>query len=217
MPRKRVLIVYYSYTQQTKTQLRKLVAGLENWDIEVVLERLEPHAPYEFPFRSNWRLAVAMISTFFCRTMTIRPLSANCQGRWDCIIVAGPTWSYNPSGPVLDFLRRYGPTLCAGKTVVPLISCRSYWRWHYFLLRQKLLRYGCTVGKPIVYMHPQREPWRFLGLLLQLRGKVVPRQYSWWKKRYPAYGHSREQGEQALRTGKDLGAWLSGENVRYWS
>jgi hypothetical protein len=38
-----------------------------------------------------------------------------------------------------------------------------------------------------------------------------------WKKRYPAYGHSREQGEQALRTGKDLGAWLSGENVRYWT
>jgi hypothetical protein len=131
--------------------------------------------------------------------------------------VAGPTWSYNPSGPVLDFLRRYGQTLCAGKTVVPFISCRSYWRWHYFLLRQKLLRYGCTMGKPIVYMHPHREPWRFLGLLLQLRGKVVPREYSWWKKRYPAYGHSREQGEEALRTGKDLGAWLSGENVRYWT
>jgi hypothetical protein len=53
--------------------------------------------------------------------------------------------------------------------------------------------------------------------LLQLRGKVVPRQYSWWKKRYPAYGHSREQGEQALRTGKDLGAWLCGEDVSYWT
>jgi hypothetical protein len=94
LPRKRVLIVYYSYTQQTKAQLKKLVSGLESWDIEVVLERLEPYAPYEFPFRSNWRLAEAMISTFFCRTMTIRPLSAelsrlvglHCRGRADLVL-----------------------------------------------------------------------------------------------------------------------------------
>ena len=65
-------------------------------------------------------------------------------------------------------------------------------------------------------MHPHKEPWRFIGLLLQLRGKVLPRQYAWWKKRYPGYGHSREQGEEAVRIGRKLGGWLLGENNGYW-
>lgn len=197
-------------------QLKKFIAGLESWGIEVVVERLEPYAPYEFPFRSNWRLARAMVRTFFCKPMPIRPIAESCHGDWDCIVLAGPTWSYNPSGPILDFLRRYGKMICGGKMVVPFISCRSYWRWHSFLLRRKLRGCGSLVGRPVVFMHPQREPWRFFGLVLQLRGKVVPRHYSWWKKRYPAYGHSREQGEEAVRVGSALGAWLLGEKAGYW-
>lgn len=215
MPRKRVLIVYYSYTQQTKMQLKKFISGLESWDIEVVVERLEPYAPYEFPFRSNWRLAVAMVRTFFCKAMPVRPIADVCHGQWDCLVVAGPTWSYNPSGPILDFVSRYGSTVCAGQLVVPFISCRSYWRWHNLLLGRKLRGYGCTVARPIVFMHPQKEPWRFIGLLLQLRGTVLPRQYAWWKKRYPGYGHNREQGEEAARVGRNLGGWLLGENNGY--
>ena len=215
MPAKRVLIVYYSYTQQTKMLLKKFLLGLESKGIEVVLERLEPDAPFEFPFRSNRRLFMAMVATFFCKTMTIRPIAAHCHQKWDCIFVAGPTWSYNPSGPVLDFLRRYRSTLCSENVVVPFISCRSYWRWHVYLFRRLLGGQRCTVGRPIVFMHPQKEPWRVLGLILQLRGKVVPRQYAWWKRRYPAYGHSREQGEEALQVGRNLGSWLLGEVDRY--
>ena len=68
MAKKRVLIVYYSYTQQTKMQLKKFILGLENAGIEVSQERLEPIFPYEFPFRTNMRLALAMFLTFFQKT-----------------------------------------------------------------------------------------------------------------------------------------------------
>jgi multimeric flavodoxin WrbA len=210
LPTKRVLIIYYSFTQQTKLQLKQLIAGLESSGIEIALERLEPASPYEFPFRTNLRLALAMIETFFRRRMEILPVSAQCIGNWDRIILAGPTWSYHPSGPMLDFLDRYGREICAGKRVIPLISCRSYWRWHFRTLKTYLQRCGALVEEPIVFTHPIREPWRLIGLVLQLRGKMVRREKSWFRKHYPGYGHSKEQGIEAFRKGREIAEKLLG-------
>lgn len=205
-----MLIIYYSFTQQTKLQLKQLIAGLESRGIEIVLERLEPATPYEFPFRTNLRLALAMIETFLRRRMEILPISAQCIGNWDRIILAGPTWSYQPSGPMLDFLDRYGREICAGKRVIPLISCRSYWRWHYRTLKTCLHRCGALIEEPIVFTHPIREPWRLIGLVLQLRGKMIRREKSWFRKHYPGYGHSKEQGIEAFRKGKEIAEKLLG-------
>jgi len=201
---KRVLIIYYSFTQQTKLQLKQLVAGLESCGIEVTQERLEPISPYDFPFRSGFRLALAMVETFFRKRMKIMPISPRCMGEWDSIILAGPTWSYHPSGPILDFLDRYGREVCAGRKVIPFISCRSYWRWHYRTLKTYLLGCGAIVEKPIVFIHPIREPWRLIGLVLQLRGKMIRREKSWFRKHYPGYGHNKEQGAEALQQGRQL-------------
>lgn len=138
------------------------------------------------------------------------PVSAHCIGNWDCIILAGPTWSYHPSGPVLDFLDRYGREICAGKRVIPLISCRSYWRWHYWTLKARLQRYGASVAEPIVFTHPIREPWRLIGLVLQLRGKMVRREKSWFRNHYPGYGHSKQQALEALHKGREIAEKLLG-------
>ena len=136
MDKKRVLIVYYTYTHQTKVQLRHFIAGLEGAGIEVTQERLTPITPYEFPFKTFIRLATAMVVTSFQKRMTIAPVAARCVDSWDCIVLAGPTWSYNPSGPMLDFLDRYGREVCGGKRVVPLISCRAYWRLHFWTIKK---------------------------------------------------------------------------------
>jgi len=204
LAKKHVLIVYYSYTQQTKMLLKKLIYGLESNGVEVSLERLEPITPYAFPFRTNLRLAVAMVLTFFQRRMAIKPVADSCFRPCDCIILAGPTWSYHPSGPVLDFLDRYGSDVCGGKIVIPFISCRSYWRLHNWTLKRRLGIFECKVQKPIVFMHPQKEPWRFIGLILQLRGKIVRREHSWFRQHFPAYGFSKEQGTEAMEEGKKL-------------
>lgn len=201
---KRVLIVYYSFTQQTRMQLDKFIAGLESAGVEVVLERLEPVNPYAFPFRTNVGLGAAMIQTCFQKRMPINPPTERCFGSWDCIVLAGPTWSYNPSGPVLDFLDRYGSGVCGGKLVIPFISCRAYWRAHYWTIKRRLGRCGSMVGEPIVYTHPVNEPWRSLGLLLKLRGKMAHGRYAWFRKYYPRYGHSEEQGLEALEHGRNL-------------
>lgn len=185
-------------------QIKKFISGLECYGIEVISERIEPIRPYDFPFKSNIRLLAAMMTTFFQRRMTIRPVTDRCLVDTDCIVLAGPTWSYHPSGPILDFLDRYGRDICGGKTVIPFISCRSYWRFHYWTLKRRLAGFGCRVQDPIIFTHPQKEPWRFIGLILQLRGKIMRRENSWFRQYYPGYGHSREQGLEALEKGKHL-------------
>lgn len=201
--------MYYSYTQQTRLLLKKFSEGLATADISVTLQRLEPVIPYEFPFRSNIRLLWAMTVTFFRRRMAVKELAEECFTDWDQIIVAGPTWSYQPSGPILAFLDQHGPRLFPGRRVLPLISCRSYWRWHLFSLRRALHRCGVArVDPPLVFCHPIREPWRVIGLVLQLRGKMVRRDNSWFRRHYPGYGHSREQLDEAFARGRQLGKEL---------
>ena len=195
MLKKRVLILYYSYTQQTRMQLKNFITGLESAGIEVTQERLEPIKPYDFPLKNDFRLAEAMLVTFFQRRMAIRPVTENCFGTWDCIVLAGPTWSYNPSGPVLDFLDRYGKEVCGGKLVIPFISCRSYWQLHYWTIKRCLGHHGSKVEKPIVFTHPVNEPWRSIGLLLTLRGKFAWQKHPWLRPHYPKYGHSEGLAE----------------------
>jgi len=181
--------------------LKRFVEGLEGEGVDVFLERLEPVKPYPFPFKTNFSLAVAMTKTFFRQRMTIHPVSDQCFEEYDCVVIAGPTWSYHPSGPVLDFLDRYGQQVCAGKTVIPFISCRSYWRIHYWTLKHYLQRYGSRLFEPIVFVHPIKEPWRFIGLVLQMRGKMVRKEKSWFRRHYPGFGHNKEQGDAATEEG----------------
>ena len=204
MTKKRVLVVYYSFTQQTKNQLMGFIDGLEGSGIEVTLERLQPIAPYEYPFRTLVRLVFAMIVTFFQRRMAIQPIAAHCRDHWDCIVLAGPTWSYNPSGPVLAFLDCYGKEICAGKKVVPFISCRAYWRPHFWIVRRRLQQCGASVERPVVFAHPFPEPWRTLGLLLKLLGVIGHKRYAWIRRYYPRYGHTDAQRLEAKEQGRQL-------------
>ncbi len=201
--KKRVLIIYYSFTGQTKLLLNRIIEGLEGEGLEVTVQQLTPVSSYTFPFKSYFNLLKATIQTFFLLRSKIKPLEQTCSGNWARVILAGPTWSYHPSGPILDFLDRYGVEL-QGQCVIPLISCRAYWRVHNWELRRYLKKYGARVESPIVFTHLIREPWRTMGLILQLRGKMVRKEHSWFRKHYPGYGHNREQTVIALKLGQQL-------------
>ncbi len=212
LKRKRVLIVFYSFTSQTSILIKKFVEGLEGEGIDVAFERLQPIDPYQFPFKTNLSLAVAMLRTFLRQRMTISPVSPLCYENWDCIVLAGPTWSYHPSGPMLDFLDRFGRQVCAENKVLPFISCRSYWRLHLWTIQHRLRLFNAKLVPPIIFDHPIREPWRFIGLVLQLRGKMVRRKNSWFRKHYPGYGHSTQQGDEAMAAGRKVALDLLAEN-----
>ncbi len=203
----RVLILYYSLSAQTSGLVHRLGAGLEAQGVQVVCERLQPLAPRKFPIGTVPATLFMMLITFLRVRMPIQPLPPVCRERYDLIVLAGPTWSYNPSGPVLSLLDRDGASLFGGQQVLPLISCRGYWRMHWLSLRFQLARCGAKVVNRMVFSHPSKEPWRTVGVFLKLAGRV-PERSGWFSRYYPRYGHSREQQEEAFAFGRAIGQAL---------
>jgi len=200
-----VLVIYYSFSGQTRSVIQRLIAGMEEQGVLVITERLYSVQTLRFPIGSVASTVKMMLVTLLRKKMEIAPPSENCYASFDSILLAGPTWSYNPSGPVLALLHGYGEKLFAGRVVLPLISCRGYWRMHWYGLRRLLMKKGAIVPNVIVFTHPTKEPWRTIGVFLKLAGKTPERSLG---ARYPRYGHSREQQEQAYSYGLRLGEAL---------
>ncbi len=210
MAKKRILIVSYSYSHQTRNLLKNLVIGLEESEIEIVWERLLPLQELRFPIGTIPSTVLMMSQTFFRKRYPVQPVDPKIFDQWDLILLAGPTWSYNPSGVVLSFLDRDGDRLFNGQAVLPLISCRGYWRVHFWGLRSLLKKCGAKcVCSPIVFTHPNSEPWNTIGVFLKLAGKMPERGKSWFRKHYPKYGHSRLQMGTAYELGQKLGQDLT--------
>jgi hypothetical protein len=200
---KKILIIYYSYSSQTKNLLQAIMNGMEPYPVSVSMQRIEPVVPQHFPFGSVSKTIWKMVLTFFRQRLAIQPLPESCFQHYDLIILAGPTWSYNPSGPVLALFDRDGKKLFKDQMVIPLISCRGYWRMHWWGLKALLKKCGATVPNLIVFSHPSKEPWRTLGVFLKLAGKV-PERIPWMKKHYRKYGHTRDQLVEAERFGTQI-------------
>ncbi len=210
---KRILLLYFSFSSQTKNLLHAMAEGMQRYLVTVRWERIEPVEPLHFPIGSVSQTVRMMLLTFLRRRIPIRELSDKCFQDYDLIILAGPTWSYNPSGPILSLFDRDGVRLFKGKKVLPLISCRGYWRMHWWGLKTLLRRCGARVANLIVFTHPNPEPWRTIGVFLKLAGRV-PERHSWISRYYHKYGHTRDQLAEARRFGEMIALALEqGEDI----
>jgi len=206
---KNILLVSYSFSGQTNSLIRHLKASLEAEGHNVLSERLVPARPLHFPTPSVSACVKMMLTTFFRQRVAIKPLSeAARRGRHDLVVLAGPTWSYNPSGPILSLLDHYGATVFKGQLVLPLISCRGYWRMHSIGLKRILRKHGASVPNCLVFSHPNKEPWRTIGVFLKIAGKT-PERAPVIGRYYKKFGHSREQLQEAARLGRMIGRALA--------
>jgi len=209
--RQRVLIVFFSFSSQTRNLLQGLSKGLSEYDIDVEWQQLKPLETLQFPLGSYGATLKMMLTTFFRRRIPIEQLDPDYFRSWDLIVLAGPTWSYHPSGPVLSLLDREGERLLKNQTVLPFISCRGYWRTHHWGLRRLLKGKGAVVLRPVVFAHPVPEPWRTIGVFLKLAGKMPESGKSWFHRFYPKYGHSNRQVNDAKSIGLILGKHIQGK------
>lgn len=205
--RKRVLILSYSFSGQTSGLLRQMQVALEQEGHLVVKERITPREPLKFPTASVLACLKMMITTFLRQRVPIQELQPVCREPFDLILLGGPTWSYNPSGPILSLLDRDGPTLFKGQTVLPVISCRGYWRLHSYGLSRMLKQCGASIPNRIIFSHPNTEPWRTIGVFLKIAGKS-PERWPLLNRFYPHFGHSKDQQEEAARFGTLIGQAL---------
>ena len=205
----RVLVIYYSFSGQTGVLINRLTAGIREQGVMVFFEKLKPVKHLRFPVGGILRTYAMMLTTFFRIRIPIQDLSSKCDQEYDLTILAGPTWSYNPSGPVLSFLDRYGSEVLGDREVLPLISCRGYWKMHWWGLRRILIRCRAHFSNMIAFSHPNPEPWRTIGVFMKVAGKN-PERSGFIGKHYSRFGHSNEQMEEAFRFGAQIGEALKG-------
>lgn len=212
-PSKRILIIQYSFSAQTRKLVRSMMEGLEEYPVSLFRERLRPITEQHFPIGTIPKIVKKMVVTMFRQRVPIHPLSPQCFEDYDLIILAGPTWSYNPSGPVLSLLDRDGERLFRDQTVLPVISCRGFWRTHWWGIRSLLRKLGATVPNRVVFNHPTKEPWCTIGVFLKLAGKI-PERMPLMRKHYKTYGHTRSQMAEARRFGEMIGrALIQGDGL----
>ncbi len=206
--KKRILILYYSFSSQTKNLVQSMSDGMAEYQVAVVRERIDPVTPQHFPIGTVPKTVKKMIVTSFRQRIPIQPLPQHCFEPYDLIILAGPTWSYNPSGPVLYLMDRDGKRLFGQKTVIPLISCRGFWRLHWWGIKSLLKKAGAVVPNGIIFTHTSKEPWRTIGVFLKLAGEV-PERMSWMREHYPKYGHTQQQLTEARKFGERIARAVS--------
>ncbi|MDF1577303.1 MAG: NAD(P)H-dependent oxidoreductase [Desulfurivibrionaceae bacterium] len=205
--KRRALLLYYSFSGQTSGLLNHLASGLKEEGVKISFIRLRPASPLRFPVGSFFATFRMMLTSSLRWRVAIKEPEPELWADNDLIILAGPTWSYNPSGPILDLIDRFGPRLFKGRTVLPLISCRGYWRLHWLGLKRLLEKCGADVPNRIVFSHPSPEPWRTLGVFLKIAGKA-PERSKLIGRYYQRYGHSRQQLREAEKLGAAIGACL---------
>ncbi len=205
---KNILIIYYTFSGQTSSLLRGLEETLAKKGHTVVREKIEPVQQLRFPANGFLPCIKMMLTTFFRQRIPIKKISPQCEEDFDLIILAGPTWSYNPSGPVLSLLDRDGKRIFHGKSVIPFISCRGYWRLHWFGLRSILRKCGANVPNLMVFAHPNKEPWRTIGVFFKIAGKT-PERLPLLGKYYKKFGHSKDQQKEAQDFGALIGEALN--------
>ena len=203
----KVLIIYFSLSGQSRGLINLLATGLKQEDVSVTIEKIRAQKKIAFPFRGIIHTLRMMITTFFQVRTPIQPISSTCFENYDLIILGGPTWSYNPSGPILSLLDRYGSKLFRNKRVLPLISCRGYFRIHNFFLRKRLKSFGAFMEESVVFSHPVSEPWSSLGVFFKSSGRH-PEKMKILGNYYKHFGHSTEQLLQAQTLGNRLGKIL---------
>lgn len=207
--KKQVLLIYFSFSGQTGVLINRFATGLKEQGVEVFFEKLKPVKHLRFPVGGIFRTFAMMLTTFFRIRVPIQELSSKCDQEYDLIILAGPTWSYNPSGPVLSFLDKSGSEVLGGREVLPLISCRGYWKMHWRGLRKRLQKCEAHFSNVIAFSHPNPEPWCTIGVFLKIAGKK-PERSGFIGKYYNRFGHSNDQMEEARRFGAQIGESLKG-------
>lgn len=200
---KKILVLYYSHSSQSHNLIQAMIQGMADSSVTVNRYRLQPIEAQKFPIGTVPSTVWKMLRTFFRQRVPIELLPSYCFDPYDLVVLAGPTWSYHPSGPVLSLFDRDGDRLFEGSLVIPMISCRGYWRMHWWGLKLMLKKYKATIPNVIIFTHPNKEPWRTVGVFLKLAGQV-PERMGWMQPHYRKFGHTRSQLDEARSFGEKI-------------
>jgi flavodoxin len=133
--RPRVLLVYYSHTQQAKRVSDAIAEVLRGRGCDVSqagIEFTDPHHAKnfkEFPFRhAVFGILPLLWPQLRRKSGQIRIPEAAKEGDYDLVCFGSPTWFFTTAMPLRSYLKsEEAHTVLAGKPFAAYVVCRRYW------------------------------------------------------------------------------------------
>lgn len=124
---KKVLVVFYSQTGQTREIVESLISPFAGKGIEVAIEELKPKPPFPFPWTSD-AFFQAMPESVRAIPCELEPLTLNGQEAFDLVILVWQPWFLSPSIPFHAFFQHEtAKKLLGGRPVITVTGCRNMW------------------------------------------------------------------------------------------
>jgi hypothetical protein len=156
--KRKVLFVYFTYSQQTLRVVETMAGALRQRGCDVALARIEFTDPRysdlfsHFPFKHPWLAVGRMLSPQLGHaTGQIHVPDAVREGDYDLVCIASPTWWFNPCMPIRSFLKsELASTVLAGKRFAVVVVCHRYWKNNLATLKALGIKQG---GKFVNAIH----------------------------------------------------------------
>lgn len=170
--RPRVLLLYYSYTGQSRKVLRAAgeVFRDRGWQVqEAEIEFTDPRFAERFsrfPMRRVWPDMLSVLPAQTRRASgEIRTPDAVRDGDYDLVCIGSPTWWRTVSMPMRSFLKSdEARKLLNGTPFAAFVVCRRYWRENLKAVRKLGERQGGRYLDGIHFAYPGDQLRSMLSL-----------------------------------------------------
>lgn len=207
----RILILYYSFTNQTQhvaeamgEVFRELQCEVDLCNIEFIDERYR----IELPFRPVTRKLLSwLLPQVLGKTGTVHVPEEVLGRDYDLICLGSPTWWLNPAMPVVSFLKSSAARqVLAGKQFAVFAVCRKMW-WNN-VRRVKILagQQGATFLDAAAFCFKGNQLQSALSFISYMRNDANLDRF--WGVRIYEFGVPREGIERAKEFARTLATTL---------
>lgn len=145
-----VLLVYYTYSQQTLRVVESIAQTLRGRGCEVQLARIEFTDPRYAARFAQFPLRHAYLDIFGMVVPQMRGVTGEIRipdvvntGTYDLVCVASPTWWLHPCMPIRSFLESdVAKSLLEGRYCAAVAVAHRYWRDDLRILKKLLEKRG---------------------------------------------------------------------------
>jgi hypothetical protein len=171
-----VLLVYYTYTQQTKLVAEAIADVLRDRGCEVrpaaigFTDKRWAERFSRLPLRHAYRDVLGMLpAQLRAATGEIQIPDEAREGNYDLICIGSPTWFFAPSVPIRSFLKsEVAERLFDGKRFGAFVVCRRYWSINLRSVRRLGGKQGGEYTCGTHFTFAGRQVRSFLSLLSYL-------------------------------------------------
>lgn len=132
---KRVLVVWYSLTGQSRRCIESFVSPLKaSGKVEVDLVELQPETPYPFPMGMRGFLKV-FPECVLGEPAPIKPPPIDVTKTYDLVVLGLTVWYLSPQPPLVAFLKSPEAKVLEGAPVLVLSATRNMWHRGWNVLK----------------------------------------------------------------------------------